>query len=144
MDEKNSNGIISEIRLEYKSGLEATTLSTGRVGHYIGSGFGIAKGKINGKVKWDLFEKNEEKLCEVNLVGIIETDDNAIINFDALGLFLKPEEGPKWKLAAGVTFDTKDEKYLWLNQAIAIWRGSFDSGTYKHHYKVLLVEPQNV
>ncbi|MHA2260422.1 MAG: hypothetical protein ACXACO_20840 [Promethearchaeota archaeon] len=68
------------------------------------------------------------------------TNDGGIINFDVMGFFLKPEDGSIWKLAAGVTFDTKDDNYQWLNRVIAIWKGIFDSSTYQHHYKVSLVE----
>ncbi|MHA2260423.1 MAG: hypothetical protein ACXACO_20845 [Promethearchaeota archaeon] len=60
MDDNKSSGVISEINLEYKSSLEAVTLSNGRVGHLIVSGVGTPKGIISGKVKWDLFEKNDQ------------------------------------------------------------------------------------
>lgn len=76
-------------------------------GEYIGSGDGTAKGpRIQGSVRWDLFEKREETLCRSNLIGVIETDDGAQIRFDSRGFFIQPDRSNpnQWITSSSVFF----------------------------------------
>lgn len=127
-----------EIELQYKPEMAPVSPATGKIGEYIGSGEGCAKGKVRGTVHWDLFEKQEDVICESNLRGLIETQDGATILFDTLGFFRRPDKpgDQTWVNAAAVRFETADERYAWLNTLIGIWQGVFDMGTYRHQYQV--------
>ncbi len=82
-----------ELDLQFKWELPPITSREAGEDKFIGSGDGIAKGsRINGTVRWDLFEKREENLCRSNLTGVIETNDRASIQFDSRGFFIQPDE----------------------------------------------------
>lgn len=128
-----------DIELQYVEGKQRVMSQPGRVGEYLGSGIGTIRGEqFNGRVHWDLFEKVEETLCESNLRGLIETDDEAIIQFDALGFFHRPAhpDDQIWVNASGVTFHTDDNRYAWLNELTGTWQGTFDMAAYRHYYQV--------
>ena len=111
----------------------------GKVGEYIGSGEGIVEGpQIQGTVHWTLFEAVNEVACQSNLFGLITTKDGAEIKFDSMGIFMVPDkEKPHlWATTAGVSFETKDQKYRWINPILGVWEGEFDSKSYRHHYRV--------
>jgi len=130
-----------KLELQFQWEMPAVTPHEAGEGEYIGSGEGTAKGsRINGTVRWDLFEKREETLCRSNLTGMIETDDGAQIQFDSRGFFIKPDETKpnKWITSASVYFYTADRRYEWLNTRLAIWEGEFDMATFRHHYHVCL------
>lgn len=73
-----------EARLDYR-GQDAITSPEGKVGVYMGSGDGIVIGRINGNMKWDLYEDMDEGVCLTNFAGQIEAQDGAVIRFDARG-----------------------------------------------------------
>ncbi len=126
-----------EVRLMYQEGKPAVSMD-GKVGEYVGSGEGTVTGsRINGIVHWTLFESQQETACESNLFGIITTEDGAEIRFDTMGFFLRPyKDKPKlWVTSAAVSFETDDERYAWLNPLLGVWEGTFDMGSYKHHYQ---------
>lgn len=126
-----------EVRLTYKEGKPAVSMN-GKVGKYVGSGEGTVAGpRIKGTVHWTLFESQRETACESNLFGIISTEDGAEIHFDTMGFFLRPyKDKPKrWVTSAAVSFATDNAAYVWLNQILGIWEGTFDMGSYEHHYK---------
>jgi hypothetical protein len=66
-------------------GQEAITSSEGKVGQYVGSGDGSIAGKINGKIRWDLYEDIDNGACLTNFAGIIETHEGDLIWYDARG-----------------------------------------------------------
>lgn len=129
------------VELQYQAGMQPVTLSKGRVGQYLGSGDGILNGsKIQGTIRWDLFEKQGDTLCEVNMVGIIETQDGASLQFDSIGFFLRPPNSTDlWKLSAALKLETSDEPYLWVNRQLAMWEGELDLNTYQHRYQAYLL-----
>ena len=119
-----------ELELQYRKEMAAVTSSEGKVGKYIGSGDGKVKGsKIQGTVRWDIFEKQAEPVCDANFTGVIETNDGAQIQFHTLGFFQKDKSSSKWSLASGLQFDSSDERYKWLNPRLAILEGVFDMDT---------------
>jgi hypothetical protein len=128
-----------EIELQYREGLEAITSPEGKLGEYLGSGDGTVRGaKLQGMIRWDLYEKLSETRCQTNFAGVIETNDGAQIQYDAKGFGMvtdksKPNE---WHMTYAVQFDTKDERYEWLNTTLGLWDGEFDMATYRHHYQV--------
>jgi hypothetical protein len=130
-----------ELGLQFQWEMPPVTSHEAREGEYIGSGEGTANGsKINGTLRWDLFEEREESLCRSNLTGVIETNDGAQIQFDSRGFFIKPDEANsnRWITSASVHFRTTNERYEWLNARLAVWEGEFDMVTFRHHYHVFL------
>jgi hypothetical protein len=119
--------------------MPVVTSSDAKIGELIGSGNGTVKGlRIQGTVRWDLFEEQGETFCASNLRGAIETNNGAEIQFDTLGFFMKPDKSKpnEWITSAGVRFDTADRRYEWLKAVLAVWQGEFDMETYRHHYRV--------
>jgi hypothetical protein len=96
----------------------------------MGSGDGSLHGpRIRGKIRWSNFEKQGERVCEMNLAGVIETEDGAHITFDSQGYALLADP-PQWDTAGAMRFETKDERYAWLNDVLASWQGKFDPATF--------------
>jgi len=127
-----------EIELQYRPKMSPVTSSEGRVGEYLGSGDGTVKGsRIQGTVRWDLFEDQGENVCPSNLRGIIETNDGAQIRFDSMGFFIRPDKSNpnRWVTSASVHFDTADRRYVWLSALLAVWEGELDMETYRHRYQ---------
>ena len=133
---KESLTNLFEISLEYKQEKEPVA-EDGKVGEYLGSGEGLAHGRINGTVHWSLFEAQSAVFCASNLFGIISTDDGAEIKFDTMGFFRRPDEGSHiWHNSAGVSFETDDDRYQWLTEIMGVWDGEFDMKTYRHRYQI--------
>ena len=71
--------------------MSAVTSSEAKVGKRLGSGDGTIKGrpKVQGNVRWDIYEKggvvSGENRCQTNITGVIETHDGAQIRFDSTG-----------------------------------------------------------
>jgi len=127
-----------EVELQFRQGMAPVGSAEGKGGEYIGSGAGTVKGaQIDGTVRWDLFEEQEETLCRSNLTGVIETNEGAQIQFESRGFFIKPDQSNpnKWITSASVHFDTTDQRYEWLNTHLAVWEGEFDMETFCHHYQ---------
>jgi hypothetical protein len=130
-----------ELELQFRWEMPPVTSREAGEGEYIGSGEGTAIGpRINGTVRWDLFEKREETLCRSNLTGVIETYDGIQIQFDSRGFFIKPDKtNPnKWITSASVYFNAAGSHYEWLNTHLAVWEGKFDMETFHHDYHVCL------
>jgi hypothetical protein len=129
------------VDLQYQAGMQPVILTKGRVGQYLGSEDGIVSGSnIQETIRWDLFEKQGDSLCEVNLIGIIETQDGASLQFDSLGFFLRPPSStPLWKLSAALKLETSDEAYHWVNHQLAMWEGELDLNTYYYRYQAYLI-----
>ncbi len=134
---KNTNGR-HEIELKYDPEAEPIA-DKGKVGHYIGSGYGSIKGeRLNGKLHFTLYESQGDGLCQSNLFGLITTKDGAEIAFDSMGIFKVPdsEQYHKWITTAGVDFKTSDERYAWLNTSLGTWNGVFDMKSNEHKYQL--------
>lgn len=117
---------------------DSVTSPEGKVGKYMGGGDGAVTGQINGKMYWDLYEDMDGDVCLTNFAGRIETEDEAIIHFDARGhgKVVNPEKPDDWVMVYGVKFNTEDERYDWLNATLGVWEGEFSMETYKHNYRI--------
>ena len=139
LKKENRLGLLFDVELQYKQGMSAVMSSEGKLGKHVGSGDGTIRGaRIHGTVHWDLFEDQGESVCGSNLRGLIETNDEAHIQFDAMGFFMRPDKSKpnRWITSAAVRFDTADKRYKWLNTRLAVWEGQFDMKTGRHHYRV--------
>jgi hypothetical protein len=94
--------------------------------------------RLQGRIRWDLYERVGEVRCETNFTGVIEADDGAQIRFDTMGYGMVPDRSNphRWHMVAAVQFDTTSTKYAWLNTVLAVWNGEFDMATYRHRYQV--------
>ncbi|MCI0710771.1 MAG: DUF3237 domain-containing protein [Chloroflexi bacterium] len=119
-------------------GKAAITSPEGKVGEYIGSGDGKVSGRINGIIHWDLYEAMDDGVCLTNFAGRIQTEDGAIIHFDARGhgKVVNPQKPNDWVMVYGVKFNTEDERYDWLNAMLGVWEGEFSMEDYKHNYRI--------
>lgn len=129
--------LLFNAEMVYRGG-EAITSPEGKVGDYIGSGDGIVNGRVQGKIRWNLYEDIDESVCLTNFAGEIETDNGAVIRYDARGhgKVPDPEKPNDWVMVYGVKFDTDSEDYTWLNSTLGVWEGEFNMETYQHHYRV--------
>ena len=115
----------------------------GREGDLIGNGIGRVKGTLlSGDLRWSFyaadcaylalragFTNPVDELCRTNPGGEIHTDDGAVIRWDAKGFGLRgadPGRPHRWRMASALVFDTDDDRYAWLNRAMAVWQGEFD------------------
>jgi hypothetical protein len=131
--------LLFQVELQYREGLTAITSPEGRMGQYLGSGEGTIKGhRLQGAVRWDLYEVVGETRCQTNFAGLIETNTGAKIQFEATGFGIVPDRSKpqRWHIANAVQFDTEDQRYDWLNTMLALWDGEFDMETYRHSYQV--------
>ncbi len=126
-----------DLNLIYKEDQPPVSLD-GKVGEYVGSGEGRASGqKLNGHVRWSLFEAPEGLVCPSNLFGVITTEDGAEIRFDSMGFFRRPNDAASvWQVAAVVRFETQAPHYAWLRPLLGVWQGRFDMASYLHDYQV--------
>ncbi len=139
-------GAMSELRplfdltLQYRPGMAPVASAEGHSGRLLGSGDGRAAGpRVRGDVSWSIFEVTGQERCEVELAGIIQTDDGGRIEFQArgFGLVADPRQPNRWLMNAAVRFTSAvDGPYGWTNSLLAVWSGSFDMDTGRHVYGV--------
>jgi hypothetical protein len=124
-----SLGLLFDAELQARSDMPPAVATEGREGKLVGNGDGTVRGpRIRGKLRWSNFEKVGESVCEMNLTGVIDTEDGARIDFDSRGYALLANP-PKWDTAGAMRFATTDKRYEWLNGALANWQGNFDPAT---------------
>ena len=72
--------------------------------------------------------------------GEITTDDGTLIQFEARGqAVVRDGKAPShWKVDGGFRFQTKDQRYLWLNSVLALWDSDFDMNTAKAFYRLYI------
>lgn len=142
-----------EAELAYRSDMEPVISSEGRDGVLIGNGDGVVDGeRIRGRIRWSLYSGDcayllvragitpspDQHLCTVSPGGIIETEDGALIRFDARGYGLRGGDKSQphlWSLTMGLQFSTTDRRYAWLNDLVGLWVGRFDERLGQAHYR---------
>jgi hypothetical protein len=119
----------------------------------IGSGDGVARGRLNGSLRWSMFAgdcpllpgrgrpiADGDHVCTTNPAFLLETEDGATIWFDARGFGIRRQNvEPRWVLTASLRFQTDDERYAWLNRAAAVWEGVFDEDAGRARYRARLM-----
>lgn len=135
---KRPRAVLFDVDLQYQPDAVRLPAEDDPARKYLGSGDGTVRGQaLEGRVRWDLFERQGDTVCDTRFVGVIETADRARIRFEAVGLFRRPDaQTDTWRMAAGLRFETDDVGYAWLNDTLATWDGTFDMQTYRHHYQV--------
>ncbi len=140
-DPCRSEDVLFAAELQHDPNMKAVVAETGRSGKLVGSGKGTINGaKLNGTIRWSVFEVLKERTCEINIVGYMNTSDGSEIFLDAKGHGKTDNEEPnKWKVTSEVHFKTADEPYAWLNQTAAKWVGEFDEETGHASYKACVL-----
>lgn len=132
--------LLFELSLQYRPDMPPVVAGEGRKGRLLGSGDGRAAGaRLRGNVRWSIFEVTGSERCEVELAGVIQTDDGARVEFEARGYGLVPDprQPNHWQMNAAVRFSTAaGSPYAWTNSILAVWSGSFDMATGRHVYGV--------
>jgi hypothetical protein len=128
-----------DAELLYRSNAEPLTRAG--EGELIGSGDGTVVGPlIEGALVWTLFERPGKLVCAMNPVALIETTDGARVRFDARGFGRREEEDSStWAVAATLRFESEDERYRWLDNALGVWEGEFDAEAHRARYQAYLV-----
>jgi hypothetical protein len=122
-----NQGALFDADLQARSDVPQVVPTEGHEGTLVGSGDGTVRGsRIRGKLRWSNFEKVGPRLCEMNLAGIIETEDGAHIHFESKG-FAHLTNPPTWNTAGTMRFTTEDKRYAWLNELFANWQGNYDA-----------------
>ena len=136
-----SEDVLFAAELQYDPTVKPVVAETGRSGKLIGSGKGTIHGaKLNGTIRWSLFEVLRENACDMNIVGYITPSNGSEILLDAKGYGKTDnKEQNKWKVAAKIHFETDNDRYSWLSQMAAKWVGEFDEETGRASYKACVV-----
>lgn len=113
-------------------------------GKYLGSGTGTVAGAINGKVVWDLDEDQDTpQLHRTQFVGRITAAAGSSIHFETAGYFV-PRKGALdfWDLTSAVyLFCAHGPALQSLQGALGVWEGDVDTRTFRHRYRLRLLEP---
>lgn len=127
------------LSLEVTPGSEPETSAEGKPGHYIGGGVGTARGeRVNGDVRWDLYEAQAPDRCDASFAGEITTEDGATVGFQTRGWLHTPDASQPhiWQTRSIVLFTTDSAEYSWLDGYEAVWEGQSDLSVMRHESSV--------
>jgi hypothetical protein len=127
-----------DAELDYRRGMPP--IAEGGDGELVGSGDGSVEGPtLRGGLRWTLFEFPGELVCSMNPVLSIDTDDGATIAINGRGYGRRATPTDQlWRVAATLLFSTEDDRYRWLNGAIGVWEGDFDSAQGRASYRAFI------
>lgn len=140
MAERSSIEHLFDAELQHTGDVEMSPMGP-KDGELVGGGEGEALGPVvTGKLRWSLYENTTPLGCSMQLPGEITTDDGALIQFEARGQAMVPnDEMPShWRVGGAFRFQTKDQRYLWLNTVLALWLGDFDMNTGRALYRLYI------
>ncbi|MBI4273479.1 MAG: DUF3237 family protein [Rhizobiales bacterium] len=119
------------LELNYRGPVELAPIG-GKNATLIGGGDGTVDGpSICGTVRWSNYETTgDDMVCDLQVPGIIETQDGAEIRFEGREYAMPLANGRKqWKIVGVMRFKTDDQRYQWLNETFAVTSGAFDYDT---------------
>lgn len=97
--------------------------SAGADGQFYGQGTGVLTGRLAGVAHWSNFPRARGHHSHPDARGAIETVGGGLVLFTLRGLSDLAD-------GAGIhvmTFQTRHEEHLWLNEVIAVGEGSIDT-----------------
>jgi hypothetical protein len=127
-----------DAELQYRPGMPP--IASEGEGRLIGSGDGAVRGeKVDGTLRWTLFEQPGTLVCPMNPVLAIATGDGAELRLEGRGYAQRgrPDDS-LWRVAGALLFATDDERYAWLNGRLALWEGEFDADAERARYRAHL------
>ena len=127
-----------DAELQYRPGM--SPIATDGEGRLIGSGDGVVHGeRLDGSLRWTLFEQPGELVCAMNPKLVIATRDGAEVRAEGRGYARRNQPGNSlWQVAATLRLDSGDEHYAWLNGRLALWEGEFDAKQERARYRAYL------
>ncbi len=133
-----------DAELQYRPGMPP--IASEGEGRLIGSGDGVVQGeKLDGTLRWTLFEQPGELVCPMNPILAIATRDGAEVRVEGRGYARRDRPGDSvWRVAATLLFDTDDEPYAWLNGRLAVWEGEFDAKEERARYRAYVAPELSV
>ncbi len=128
--EPRTNGLelLFALELHYQGPIELAPMGD-KVCTLVGGGDGTLTGpRMRGTVRWSNYETTgEDQVCALQVPGIIQTHDGALILFEGREFAMPLSEGSQqWRVAGVLRFKTDDSRYLWLNETFALTSGTFD------------------
>jgi len=124
----NELELLFTLELHYQGPIELAPIGD-KVGTLVGGGDGTLTGpRVRGTVRWSNYETTgEDKVCALQVPGVIQTHDGALIQFEGRE-FAMPlsDESKQWRNAGVLRFKTDDSRYTWLNDTFALTSGTFD------------------
>lgn len=131
-------------------------------GRLLGNGTGRIEGPhLNGELRWSFFEEDCDwdpgildagripdqdlgrSVCRTYPRGVLETDDGAVIQFEAQGFALRRENDPIWAVGSTVRFVTDSDAYQWLTNLLVAYDGTFNeqngTATWSFHARDALI-----
>lgn len=124
-----------KISIQFSPDLPQTDSGVGRPGEFIAAGEGTFKSdQLEGSVRVEFFEAQSELKCDASFVGSIKTTEGTEIAFETRGFLYLPDRNNQndWRTRSEVSFETTDDRYAWLNDAVGSWDGTSDLDTYQH------------
>lgn len=157
----NTNRLVPVFKavLEYDDSIDIPGPAVPLPGTYIGKGKGTIEGEqISGRFFWKLHAENcaflwiqegdapppDMHLCNTYFTGMITTDNNAEISFDARGYGFRgfdPKQPHLWSLTAALRFGTDNEQFQYLNSTLGCWEGRFNEKEKRASYRAFLSNP---
>lgn len=127
---------IGRMQLLYQ-GKSSADLPAGKLGVYLGGGNGLFDGeKLNGDVRWHLFENQDDPVCDAHFVGEIGVANGDNILFEMLGYFRRMDQTAIWRLVSATSFRTANGTYACFDRVIGMAIGTFDMNRYRHDYRL--------
>jgi Protein of unknown function (DUF3237) len=128
-----------DAELQYREWMEP--IASDGEGRLIGSGDGLIHGeRIAGTLRWTLFERPGELVCQMNPTLAITTGDRAEVRVEGRGYAKRESPTDQlWRVAATLRFESDDESYAWLDGRLAVWAGEFDADEERARYRAYLV-----
>jgi hypothetical protein len=130
-----------DAELTYREGM--APLAEHGEGRLVGSGDGSVHGqRVRGTLRWTLFEGPGELVCTMNPTLAIRTEDGASIGIEGRGYAHRASgASQRWRVAATLLFRTNEARYAWLDGALAVWEGDFDTGQHTARYRAFAQAP---
>jgi hypothetical protein len=120
--------LLFALELHYQGPIELAPIGD-KMGTLVGGGDGTLTGpNIRGTVRWSNYETTgEDQVCALQVPGVIQAHDGALIQFEGRELAMPFSEGSqKWRVGGVLRFKTDDSRYVWLNETFALTSGTFD------------------
>jgi hypothetical protein len=125
-----------DAELQYRPGM--APIAADGDGRLIGSGDGVVRGqRLDGSLRWTLFEQPGELVCAMNPTLVIDTGDGARVTVEGRGYGRRDRpEDSQWRVAATLRFESDDERYTWLSGGLVVWEGEFDADEDRARYRL--------
>lgn len=132
---------VCEMQLGYRGPFELVKPYGGEEGSGYGEGDGTVTGaKLAGQVRWANHpRRRSDGRMLPDAGGIVQTSDGAKVMFRMQGrtVFRTNEKGEsKGGQLLWILFESDDERYLWLNDAVCVIEGVIDAQTLRIKFNV--------